>query len=213
MSELVLCVPRKNLGHEAFLENSVGSTALLISSLPNEFGFLPRSFADSNEKSSLTVGKEFPQILCYVQLVNHKGEYLIYQRKGTEKRLNGLWSIGVGGHVDIKDMGPNSTLNSLLYLGTLRELWEELSIDAKDIKGLATITDFNAIPKNLIVSNKDDVSSVHVGVSFTIQLGKFQDVSLSPEEFIDYQWLTKEEIKNLHHEDFEEWSKIIIEKF
>lgn len=66
----------------------------------------------------------YKQLISYVLLQRADGKFACYQRHGTEKRLHGKWSAGVGGHIDEPD--KQSTLKATFETGMLRELSEEL---------------------------------------------------------------------------------------
>ena len=63
-----------------------------------------------------------------------------YQRAGGDARVDGRWSCGVGGHVDLEDaciptpqpFNPKATLRRAL----LRELAEELNASADNLQNL-----------------------------------------------------------------------------
>src|SRR5579863_6332741 len=120
--ERVLCFERKlleelgvfqglNLQVEKYLPVVTANRALV---------FLPRSDAEQNPK--------YKQLIPYALLICD-GKILRYQRgkKGGEKRLHGLYSVGIGGHISEDD---KTLFASNLYLeGMRRELMEEVDVD------------------------------------------------------------------------------------
>jgi predicted NUDIX family phosphoesterase len=82
---------------------------------------------------------EFKQIIPYVVVANNNNRILIYKRSSAkgDRRLNSLYSIGLGGHIKISDLEISSftgnkqfiNLNALLFSAMKRELNEELPID------------------------------------------------------------------------------------
>ena len=206
MNELVLAVSRDAL--------DVGTTSGIfpidLNSIDSEaYALLPRHIADNKSESSVALGKLFPQILGYVQLVNEQGEILSYARKGKEKGLHGLRSIGVGGHVSHEELvtaiyradEPTQLpkLTELIQLGLRRELLEEVGID------IGTFMEAN----QLLISDSNLTSQVHVGLP--MQLNAIEaDIILEESEFLDARWIGIEELK-VTVDIYEPWSQLIIQ--
>lgn len=206
MNELVLAVSREALdvGTEA------GIFPIDLNSIDNEaYALLPRHIADNKSDSSVALGKLFPQILGYVQLVNEQGEILSYARKGKEKGLHGLRSIGVGGHVSHEELvtaiyrsdDPTQlpTLTELIQLGLRRELLEEVGID------IGTYMEAN----QLLVSDSNITSQVHVGLPMQLNVVE-SDITLEESEFLDARWISVEELKTTE-DIYEPWSQLLIQ--
>ena len=206
MNELVLAVSREAL--------DVGTTSGIfpidLNSIDSEaYALLPRHIADNKSDSSVALGKLFPQILGYVQLVNEQGEFLSYARKGKEKGLHGLRSIGVGGHVSHEELvtaiyrsdDPTQLpkLTELIQLGLRRELLEEVGID------IGTYMEAN----QLLVSDSNITSQVHVGLPMQIHIVE-SDIILEESEFLDARWISVEELKATV-DLYEPWSQLIIQ--
>lgn len=206
MNELVLAVSREAL--------DVGTTSGIfpidLNSIDSEaYALLPRHIADNKSDSSVALGKLFPQILGYVQLINEQGEILSYARKGKEKGLHGLRSIGVGGHVSHEELvtaiyrsdKPTQLpkLTELIQLGLRRELLEEVGID------IGTYMEAN----QLLVSDSNITSQVHVGLPMQLQV-KEADISLDDSEFLDARWISIEELKATE-DIYEPWSQLLIQ--
>ena len=206
MNELVLAVSREAL--------DVGTTSGIfpidLNSIDSEaYALLPRHIADNKSDSSVALGKLFPQILGYVQLVNEQGEILSYARKGKEKGLHGLRSIGVGGHVSHEELvtaiyrsdDPTQLpkLTELIQLGLRRELLEEVGID------IGTYMEAN----QLLVSDSNVTSQVHVGLPMQHEVPEF-GIVLEESEFLDARWISVEELKATV-DLYEPWSQLIIQ--
>lgn len=206
MNELVLAVSRDAL--------DVGTTSGIfpidLNSIDSEaYALLPRHIADNKSDSSVALGKLFPQILGYVQLVNEQGEILSYARKGKEKGLHGLRSIGVGGHVSHEELvtaiyrSDNPTqlpkLTELIQLGLRRELLEEVGID------IGTFMEAN----QLLVSDSNITSQVHVGLPMQLNVIEAA-IILEESEFLDTRWITIEELKATE-DIYEPWSQLLIQ--
>ena len=206
MNELVLAVSREALD----VGTESGIFPIDLNSIDSEaYALLPRHIADNKSDSSVALGKLFPQILGYVQLVNEQGEILSYARKGKEKGLHGLRSIGVGGHVSHEELvtaiyysdEPTQLpkLTELIQLGLRRELIEEVGID------IGTYMEAN----QLLVSDSNITSQVHVGLPMQLNV-KESDISLDESEFLDARWISVEELKATV-DIYEPWSQLIIQ--
>ncbi len=191
MNELVLAVSREALD----VGTESGIFPIDLNSIDSEaYALLPRHIADNKSDSSVALGKLFPQILGYVQLVNEQGEILSYARKGKEKGLHGLRSIGVGGHVSHEELvtaiyrsdEPTQLpkLTELIQLGLRRELLEEVGID------IGTYMEAN----QLLVSDSNITSQVHVGLPMQLNVVE-SDTILEESEFLDARWISVEELK------------------
>ena len=206
MNELVLAVSREAL--------DVGTTSGIfpidLNSIDSEaYALLPRHIADNKSDSSVELGKLFPQILGYVQLVNEQGEILSYARKGKEKGLHGLRSIGVGGHVSHEELVTAiyrsdepmqlPKLTELIQLGLRRELLEEVGID------IGTFMEAN----QLLVSDSNITSQVHVGLPMQLKVVE-SAITLEESEFLDARWISIEELKATV-DIYEPWSQLIIQ--
>ena len=206
MNELVLAVSREALD----VGTASGIFPIDLNSIDSEaYALLPRHIADNKSDSSVALGKLFPQILGYVQLVNEQGEILSYARKGKEKGLHGMRSIGVGGHVSHEELvtaiyrsdEPTQLpkLTELIQLGLRRELIEEVGID------IGTYMEAN----QLLVSDSNITSQVHVGLPMKLHV-KEADISLDESEFLDARWISVEELKATV-DIYEPWSQLIIQ--
>ena len=206
MNELVLAVSREALD----VGTASGIFPIDLNSIDSEaYALLPRHIADNKSDSSVALGKLFPQILGYVQLVNEQGEILSYARKGKEKGLHGLRSIGVGGHVSHEELVTAiyrsdepmhlPKLTELIQLGLRRELLEEVGID------IGTYMEAN----QLLVSDSNITSQVHVGLPMQLNVVE-SDTILEESEFLDARWINVEELKATV-DIYEPWSQLIIQ--
>lgn len=219
MSELVLAINRVQLAKQ--LVGTHGLYPINFNDLdPQDYAFLPRAFADNKSPAAIQLGKLFPQILGYFQVVNPEGKILAYQRKGKEKGLFGKWSIGVGGHVSQDEMfnvmesiSNYPPIQNLIYAGAERELEEEINLELTHLEEFAGgLEEFSEHVTHVLCSMNDPTSSVHIGIPMELQLDNFtfEDIELDPSEFCNYKWMTKEELKASDME-FETWSRILVD--
>ena len=165
--------------------------------------YLPVVTASKNiiyrNRSEAELDRRYKQLIPYV-LVICNGKILRYRRGkgGGEKRLHGLFSVGVGGHISEDDNGLFA--KSVGYHDSMRrELMEEVAIEgAKDV-AVALIND-----------DSSDVGYVHFGVVHVLEVGN-EDVAgnrsgiLAP-EFVPIADATKD------LSEYESWSKFCLEQ-
>lgn len=208
---------------------------------PTAYAFLPRHIADNKKEllaDSLVLGRMFPQVLPYFQIIDTEGRYLVYRRIGKESGLHEKYSIGVGGHIDTWDsfwlyagnhhqthiattsvgLHRRTTLQDITATGAKRELKEEINfVHQGQFKFDRVISTF-----------EDDTSVMHIGLPMDLHLssgvGKtweidnihntFENLKLEEAEFPGIEWMTKEELKAKIKEEgvvFEAWSRLLVE--
>lgn len=166
---------------------------------PNHIHFLNRSLADAKDEKLFAIAKEYPQLLPYV-IVTCGDEFLTYARRGTEDRLHGKRSLGFGGHVEVSDVTQVKSVYDLTDCAK-RELEEELGLKDANVY----------ISNDLIFSNYDNVSKVHVGVLGYCEIDKSL---IKPDglEIIDPQWQTQSDIR-ARLDNYERWSQLVIKHY
>ena len=207
MSKMVLCIDRFALEEQNIPIEANGIYPFDLNKVNTEdYQFINRKICDDKDEHTFnhSIGYRFPQILPYITVTDGKGKYLSYSRNGTETRLHGSRSIGIGGHIDITDMYDQyySVFNNpieTIKQATNRELYEEVGIDLEP-----ELFKFN----KLIVDTTNSVGKVHVGLTSTIVMD-YTDIQ-PQEELHDPQWLSVEELK-ANIDEYENWSKLIIE--
>jgi len=183
--ENVLCVPVISLTDEFDIKAGYWPTNKdSINKLP--FIFKARELAECDFSHK--------QLIAYALVFNERGELLHYQRCGSEKRLKGIWSAGIGGHTN--DLDKGDTLYDTLTNGLLREFEEEtgLKIKLDDIELLGMINE-----------EKTEVGHCHTGVVFKITVNP--ENLLLDAEIGNPQWKTPE---LLDLANFELWSGLAI---
>lgn len=139
----------------------------------------------SASRSMLECDMERRQVIPYIVL-RKSGKIFTYKRAGSEKRLTGLWSCGVGGHW--RD-GEN------LHDAICRELEEETDL-----------TMYNELhPYGFVHSNETEVDSVHFGLVFIVDIE--QPLRMKT-ECSEQKWRHPRAIDNL--DEFENWARHII---
>lgn len=142
------------------------------------------------ERAEAEVSEQLIQPIPYCTFANLLG-YLTYARKGTEQRLHGFRSVGIGGHIDFED----GTLKN----GLIRELKEEVGL--KDPEwNYRRISGFIYDPTTA-------VGRVHLGIvsHFIVR----PDEITAEEELFDAKWVGYDELARTI-EEYELWSQLTL---
>ena len=205
--KMVLCIDRFALAEQNIPIQTSGIYPFDLQQVDaQDFQFINRKVCDDKDEHSFnhSVGYRFPQILPYIAVMDTEGKYLTYSRNGTETRLHGSRSLGIGGHIDIYDFYDehyhlfNSPIETITQ-ATNRELQEEIDVTAMFDAALLS---------RIIVDTTNSVGEVHVGLTTTLIA---EQRGIHPqEELHDAKWVTVEELK-ASIDEYENWSKLIIE--
>lgn len=198
MKEMILCVPKTCLPDELTVKRVstyIDWKDLLDIIADGHAQFLPRDKVETNDS--------FKQIIPYVLIKNSKGSLFCYSRAGSEERLRGQLSLGIGGHINREDAEGLDTLmavESVIRKGIKRELEEETGIKAD-----------GAPARFLGVINEEfsPVGTVHLGLVFEFTLPKDQEISPN-EEVSQSCWLDIDTVRSCN-ELFELWSRLALE--
>lgn len=138
----------------------------------------------------------YRQIIPYVVLTRGD-EVLVLRRlkKGGEKRLHGLLSIGVGGHINPVDEAER---DETLMRGLRREVDEEVEVERA----------LSLEPVGVINEETNEVGSVHLGFMFRMEVEG--GVRVRETEKLEGMWVEKTQLASLR-EQMEGWSKIAME--
>ena len=136
---------------------------------------------------------EYKQIIPYAVLMQD-GKYFLTQRlrKQTEKRLHGMYSIGLGGHINPEE----EALDDVIVGGLRRELREEVGLQAFSMPPCAGV----------IHDRAAEVSNYHLGLVYPIQVSgpiQVREVSKMTGAWADAGELTR------HLPEMETWSQIV----
>ena len=207
MKPMVLCLDRFALEKQNIPLEANGIYPFDLNQVDFEdYQFINRKICDDKNEHTFnhSVGYRFPQILPYIAVMDTDGKYLTYSRNGTETRLHGSRSLGIGGHIDIYDLYDEHShlFNNLIETitqATHRELQEEIDVTAMFDTTLLS---------RIIVDTTNPVGKVHVGLTTTLIA---EQRGIHPqEELHDAKWVTVEELK-ASIDEYENWSKLIIE--
>ena len=210
MKPMVLCISRDALTEQSIPPSVQGIFPFNLDKVSSEdFHFINRKIVDSDKELYKNMAYYFPQILPYIAVTDGEGKYLSYSRNGTETRLHGSRSIGIGGHVDIYDSYDTyneedtywQSIEATILSACRRELEEEISLTCAG-DWLVSKTNLG----KLIVDTTNPVGEVHVGLFSKLVYPHAQP----QEELHDAKWLTVDELK-ASIDEYENWSKLIIE--
>jgi predicted NUDIX family phosphoesterase len=156
---------------------------------PAIFQFRPRFEVESDSS--------FKQLIPYIVLKH--GKTLFHYRRGsagTEKRLQALRSIGIGGHISEDDARGGE---DPYHTGMMRELLEEVEIGGEwSEQFLGFIND-----------DRTPVGSVHLGVVQLFELTR-PDVTSKEDALAEGGFAPLEELM-AQAEQFETWSQFVLE--
>ncbi len=193
MGESILIVPREAIGFDlpqrGFLACETSTATDLL---------VPRRFVDRNiaEKDS-----SLKQIIPYVVL---RDGHLIFRywrtKRAGESRLHHLHSIGVGGHINERDLNLFSqSEEEILIEAAMRELQEEVNVRSNlDIGFCGILND-----------DETEVGSVHLGMVFACSLDSSQVEIRETGALARGEWLGVGSLND--GVEYESWSQILID--
>lgn len=156
---------------------------------PTQFSFRPRSEVETDPS--------FKQLIPYLVL-KHGGDLFHYRRgkAGTEKRLEALRSVGIGGHISEADA---ARAGDPYRNGTARELAEEVEIACGFAERVV----------GFINDDRTFVGSVHLGVVHLFELEaaavRAREDALADGGFAPLAELRKD------RDRFETWSQFVLD--
>ena len=173
----------------------------LLNHINSNYQWMVRGEAEENP--------EFKQPIPYGVLINSQGEVFLYKRWGKnstagEKRLHEKLSIGVGGHVEKKDVGNSQDPLTLTFQ---RELEEEIGLKPQDIDEIKLI--------GFVNDDSNEVGKVHLGIVFLVKVKDDFKPVMSDGELQSGEFVSPQEIKKSVEEwgDMETWSQIILNEY
>lgn len=207
--EKILCIARNDL--EQALKLQTGIIPLTTIEVMELFRSMPYCFIDRNIAEH---DSSFKQVIPYCVVQNEHGDFFVYTRKGSEARLHGFSSLGIGGHINDKDMGTD--LFSITIAGAMRELAEELPSLRDMLPALfqrfgsvqSDMTLTQQVPRivmhGLINEEVSAVGSVHIGlvVALVVYANKIKEVDA---ELAQWRWIPAQK---LVLDSFETWSQL-----
>ncbi len=192
MSEIILGILRKNLPGE-WLRNGL-KVRITEQELEKVSPFKMWGKRDQMEQD-----EEIKQLIPYILVESAEdGNLAIYKRVGSEKRIHGLRSVGVGGHINKEDLKPEDSFIDLIKRSALRELREEF----RDLE-MADELKF----LGLINEEETKVGRTHLGLVFHLRVNGKPEGN---EELGDLQW---KPLREIHQEHLEMWSHMTLDLY
>lgn len=136
----------------------------------------------------------YKQLIPYIITADSHGLFACYPRHGNEVRLHGLYSCGIGGHIDETDKAE--TLLQTVLNGLYRELSEEFRDFQRDNISLHY--------KGIINEVETNVGLVHLGIVFFAQCTDGYSPHAAA-ELAGLQWKSRTELNSLKKE---RWSDL-----
>jgi len=170
-------------------------------------------------KAEMEHDPSFKQLIPYVILAKMLGAgdvahavHMSYSRGAgqDEKRLVGKSSIGIGGHVNDRDVG---IAGDPFGAGMMREVFEEVHLQPV-VDALSQWDQEIQVPKysiqrfGLINDDTTDVGTVHLGIAHVMWVDGFKITAAEP-DICDLRWW---DVRTLEKESeaYEPWSQICI---
>lgn len=189
---------------------TVQQNSLIFESNPGEFLDHDCFILAQREKlDNDPAWSHFRQLIPYIVVVDESNRILTYSRtaKGGEARLHNCVSIGWGGHIDLDDVYSTDSIVDLeetLYSCAYRELEEELGYQIPHYH----ISEQK--PNAFILSDKDAVSHVHLGVVRTVLVHSSIELNIEDSSKL-LGWKTFEELRAMGNEgQLEAWSLALV---
>ncbi len=157
--------------------------------------FMPRSQAEKDPN--------YKQLIPYV-IMTYDGKYLSYVRgkRAGEKRLLGLRSIGIGGHINPADDNTslfNTDFYETIYLNAVkREVAEEVTVEANYTDRVVA----------LLNDDSNEVGSVHLGIVHLWILDAPQ-VKKREQMITQMAFMSPDELQQVH-DTMETWSGLCL---
>lgn len=212
-TEQVLVIPKKEL----LKDSEIPTLENLITVINNSAIFYDREKAEKDEN--------YLQIIPYVVVrwlkVNEYNEIdnedyfandfiFTYKRlpKGTESRLSGKMSIGVGGHINPIDVSNKPNFGTV-EMSAIRELSEEISIEDHKFENEA----LSLAPMGPIYDPSNEVGRVHIGICFHYE-SPSSKVSAKETTKISGSLISLKDLATQFEkakDNFETWSSIALE--
>ena len=151
------------------------------------------------ERAAVEEDPSLKQIIPYAVVLQDSSVFLFRRTNGGgERRLYGLRSVGVGGHVNPVDDGD------VIALALRREVEEELVLPPGWLSRFVGLLNDDSTP----------VGSVHVGVVAVVEPGKGV-VAVREEDTMSGSFVSKADLLDLHaaeRETFETWSALLLDR-
>ena len=193
LDEKVLVIPTARFRAAGYFHGLLAATDAYRAAIldPSAFSFRPRYEVETDPS--------FKQLIPYIVL--KCGDRLFHYRRGsagTEKRLEALRSVGIGGHISEADAAGGT---DPYHTGMMRELAEEVNVGSGFVEQCI----------GFINDDRTPVGSVHLGVVHVFELespsARSREDALADAGFAPLAELVQQA------EQFETWSQFALAHF
>lgn len=204
-AENVLVIPRSAfIEHEPFtgFRSLDGRTDLgdYLQGAPQKVAlFMPREEVENNPF--------YLQLIPYIVLLSEENVFLYRRGKiGSEDRLHGKYSIGIGGHINDTDDSAGQEPFYAFMNGAIREIKEEVGVNIsfENLEGCAV---------GMVHDDSNEVGNVHLGVVMIIKLPEITAkglIQVCEQSMLEPQWIPLYELENPQlSSQFETWSGFV----
>jgi len=160
----------------------------------NHHSFRPRSYTETDPF--------YKQIIPYIVIINDNEEIFCTKRtkKQSESRLHDMYSLGIGGHLNIHDFEKDYDFYDGFIKGMTREIDEEIILPQKFYWKHCS---------GFINDDSNDVGRVHFGMVYIVKV--LDNIEVREKDNMEkYSFRNKENIIQ-EYNNFENWSKIVID--
>ncbi|TWI64805.1 putative NUDIX family phosphoesterase [Desulfobotulus alkaliphilus] len=185
--EKILCF-KKNLLPPDYLGRE---TALKIEL--HEFSRIVEGHQEYQLRGLMEENTDYKQIIPYALIRDTDNCFFVYPRKGSEARLHGLKSCGIGGHVSSHDEAV--TLEQTIHNCLKREIFEETGLKPKVFTFLGYINE-----------EIHPVGHFHCGLVFFCEVKDREEIVLST-EITQFNFMEPERLLS---ENLELWSRLAL---
>lgn len=188
--EKILVVPREKLFKTIFFEGFEREKITYYLERIRKYSIFMKRFLVENDPN-------YKQIIPYL-VIKFKNKYFMFQRFpiGVEDRLFHKYSVGIGGHINEKDVKKNK---DLINSGLEREFGEELIYNKK--------LSYKVV--GLINDDFDEVGKVHFGIVYLVEI-ETPEIRVRENSKMEGRLVNKEDLLK-YKDKMERWSQISID--
>ncbi len=166
-----------------------------VSTLDDPAAMLPAT--SSRPRWQVEHDPAWRQLVCYIVLRQQRKLFLTERlRAQGEARLHSLFSVGVGGHINLEDGAEP------LQSGWRRELAEELDLDWSPAE---------ALPRAIINDLSNEVSRDHVGILYLVDVPPGRRVAIRETDKMCGQFVAMDRINADFYSRLESWSQLVVD--
>ncbi|MFH1741058.1 MAG: DNA mismatch repair protein MutT [bacterium] len=195
MDEQILVVPRSDIPVEIPRKGFIACPGSIAQDLLKFRRFVERKKAETDPS--------LKQVIPYVVLQSDQSVFRYWRTKRAgESRLHHLYSVGVGGHINERDVSLfSSSEQEILLEATMRELREEVHLPP----------DIHPEFRGLLNDDTTDVGSVHLGAVFACKADRAQVEIRETGALGRGEWVENRLLQD--GVTYESWSEILIDEW